>query len=76
MFVSTMSIEDRKRIMNEARILEEKGDSEGAASLRKNIPIDPKLANELKKIVGFKMLQNLGYNFSDVVKVYGENWLS
>ena len=55
-FKSTMPDKTRERILLEARELEAKGERDAANRLRNTIPVYPKLANELKKIVGVQML--------------------
>ncbi len=73
-FVSTMSDEEKSRIMQEARIVEAQGDIEEARRIRNKIPVNPVLANEMKMVVGVGMLRKIGCNFADVIKMYGEEW--
>ena len=73
-FVSTMSDEEKLRIMQEARVVEEQGDIEGARRIRNRIPINPVLANEMKRVIGVGGLMEIGCNFADVIKMYGKQW--
>ena len=73
-FVSTMSDEEKLRIMQEARVVEEQGDIEGARRIRNRIPINPVLANEMKRVTGVGGLMEIGCNFADVIKMYGKQW--
>ena len=75
-FVSTMSIEEKERIFDEALALEEKGLIEESKRLMKTIPINPELANGFKKCFGMPLLHSIGFNFADAVKMYGEDWLN
>ena len=74
-FVSTMSIEEKKRIYNEAKALERKGLIDDGKRLMRTIPIRPELANGFKRIIGIERLRAIGFNFDDAVKMYGEEWL-
>lgn len=76
MFVSTMPINEQKRIMDEADVQEQLGDIETAEKLRLQIPLQPKLANEFKKILGLQALTEIGFNLEDAVIAYGSDWLS
>lgn len=75
-FVSTMSDEEQDRIMDEADALEMSGDKEGAERLWLSLPIDPILADGMKRISGVQKLKDMGFNLNDAVKLFGEGWLN
>ena len=73
-FVSTMSDEDKDKIMDEADALDERGEKEAANCLRNTIPMNPILADGMKKVVGIHKLKDLGFNLNDAVILFGEGW--
>ena len=75
-FVSTMSDEEKNRIINEADLLEERGEKEAAHRLMNTIPMNPILADGMKKVGGIQRLRDMGFNLNDAVKLFGEGWLN
>jgi len=75
-FVSTMSDEEKDRIMDEADVLDERGEKEAANRLRNTIPMNPILADGMKKVGGIQKLKDIGFNLNDAVKLFGEGWLN
>ncbi|MBQ7262857.1 MAG: hypothetical protein IJR14_03965 [Synergistaceae bacterium] len=75
-FVSTMPLEERKRIFRKAKELESQGLMEEGDRLMMTIPIRPELADGFKKLIGMERLRAIGFNFADAVKMYGEEWLN
>ena len=75
-FVSTMPLEEMERIMGEADALEACGDKKGAQRLRLTVPLNPKVANEFKRILGLQALIDVGLNLDDAVAMYGKDWLN
>ena len=75
-FVSTMSDEEMDRIMDEADALDERGEKEAANSLRRKIPVNPILADGMKRTLGIQKMKDWGYNLNDAVKLFGEGWLN
>ena len=75
-FVSTMSDEEMDRIMDEADALDERGEKEAATCLRKTIPMNPILADGMKRVLGIQKMKDWGYNLNDAVKLFGEGWLN
>ena len=74
-FVSTMPLEERKRIFRKAKELESQGLMEEGDRLMMTIPIRPELADGFKKLIGMERLRAIGFNLADAVKMYGEGWL-
>ena len=75
-FVSTMSNEEKSRIIDEADLLEERGEKEAANRLMNTIPMNPILADGMKKVGGIQRLRDMGFNLNDAVKLFGEGWLN
>ena len=75
-FVSTMSDEDKDRIMDEADLLDERGEKEAADTLKRKIPVNPILADGMKHVLGLQRMREWGYNLNDAVKLFGEGWLN
>lgn len=75
-FVSTMSDEEKSRIIDEADLLEERGEKEAAHRLMNTIPMNPILADGMKKVGGIQRLRDMGFNLNDAVKLFGEGWLN
>ncbi len=55
--------------------LEEQGCYEEAERVRREIPMIPGLANNLKEEVGLEEMIAMGINLSAAVKAYGQQWL-
>ena len=75
-FVSTMSNEEKSRIIDEADLLEERGEKEAAHRLMNTIPMNPILADGMKRTLGIQKMKDWGYNLNDAVKLFGEGWLN
>ena len=70
-FVSTMSLEEKERIFDEAIVLEEKGLFEESKRLMKTIPINPELANGFKNYFGdLCIMTKKSFFFLQVRKFY------
>lgn len=75
---SSMSIEETKEIMQQVRELRRAGRTEEAFEMAKRIPLDPGFADDIKRWdkKGFQILINEGFNLTDVVAEFGEEWLN
>ena len=72
-----MSIEDTKEIINQVHELRRAGKPQEALEMSKRIPFDPKLAADIKRWDkdGFDILRTKGFNLTDVIAAFGEEWL-
>lgn len=72
-----MSIEETKEIMNQVRELRRAGKQDEALKMAKRIPVDPNLAEDIKRWSksGFDILRTKGFNLTDVIAKFGEEWL-
>ncbi len=73
--MSTMTIDERRRIAHEAMEWRVKGNEEKYREVLRGIPMTPAFADGLKKIVGVNALLDVGINLDDAVEAYGEEWL-
>ena len=56
-----------------------KGDDERFSTLLKKLPVPPPVAMGFKKAFGVEFIKDLiekGYDFSEVEKAYGKDWLT
>lgn len=74
-FISSMSKEEKVRIITESMKLEAMGKKEEALKLTKLIPLKPELADDIKRLEGIQWLIDSGYNLSDAVNKFGKEWL-
>jgi hypothetical protein len=62
-------------IMDEAGDALEKGDRDSFYKILRRAPLSPDQADELKRFKGIESLIAAGYNLSEAVEAYGEDWL-
>ena len=74
-FISSMSKEEKVRIITESMKLEAMGKKEEALKLTKLIPLKPELADDIKRLEGIQWLIDSSYNLSDAVAAFGKKWL-
>ena len=72
---SSMSLEETKRVLAEVNRLEAMGDEEGAYRLSLTLPMKPSLADDIKRLNGIQWLIDGGYNLTDAVRKFGQEWL-
>jgi hypothetical protein len=70
-----VSKEELDAIMNEALKALERGDRDSFYKILKRAPLSPGQAYELKRFKGIESLIAAGYNLSEAVAEYGEEWL-
>ncbi|NLL36172.1 MAG: hypothetical protein GX256_01465 [Fretibacterium sp.] len=77
-WTSSMSMEETKEIMEQVRELRRAGRKKEALEMSKRIPIDPELAEDIKRWDkdGFRVLVTKGFNLTDVVAKFGKEWLN
>ena len=72
---SSMSKEERSRLLHKAIELGAMGDKEGERKIIRQIPMKPSLADDIKRIEGLQFLIDGGYNLTDAINEFGEGWL-
>ena len=74
-WTSSMSIEETRKILEEARTLKKLGKNEEAEELQLKIPLDPGYADDIKRLEGIQFLIDGGFNLTDAINKFGENLL-
>ncbi len=59
-----------------AREVREAGDEDKADEMVKQIPMPPWLARVGKETMGIRFLLDAGFNLSEAVEAFGEDWLN
>ena len=74
--VETMSVSEKLAILHKSYALRDAGDIEGAARLKRTVPMPPYLAKVMKEKVGADYLIKGGWNLSEAEAEFGADWLS
>lgn len=74
-WISSMSMEEKIKIIKKSKELKAMGKEEEAMELIKKIPVKPELADDVKRLNGIKWLIDGGYNLADAVSKFGDKWL-
>jgi hypothetical protein len=70
-----MTIDEEHEINRKSWALREAGKEKEAQALAKTIPMAPWMAKVFKDKMGLDFLLGMGWNMSEVEKVYGNEWL-
>jgi hypothetical protein len=74
-FMKHLTSEERKDIMTRAMEALDRDDNEEYDRLCMMLPVDPEMANDLKRSIGIEELVASGMNLIKAVEKYGEAWL-
>lgn len=73
--MSTMTQDEKGRLIDEAYKLRISGDEEGAEAIYKTIPVPASYVKRIKESFGPDVLKRIGYNYSEAEELYGKDWL-
>jgi hypothetical protein len=73
--LTKLTEEEMKAIMDAASEALERDDDESFFSILKQAPLDAHQADELKNYWGIESLIEGGFNLSEAVATYGQEWL-
>jgi len=74
-FMKHLTPEERKDIMAKAMEALDRDDNDEYDRLCMMLPVDPEMANDLKRSIGIEELMASGMNLIKAVEKYGEAWL-
>ncbi len=69
------SSDERMEILGHGLDAYEAGDRKKALEIAKQVPIQPGVANAFKQVYGVKYLVDAGFDLSEAIEKYGEEWL-
>lgn len=74
-YIKHLTPEERDAIMEQALIASENDDMEELDRLSYYFPVDPEMADHLKRRIGIEAVIASGMNLAKAVDAYGEEWL-
>lgn len=74
-FMKRLSEKERDDIFRKAMEAADRGDDDEYDRLSFMFPLNPQMANDLKRSIGIEALIASGINLIEAVDTYGEGWL-
>ena len=72
---STMTLEEKLKILEQVRQLESEGRIEEATILNMTVPLPPHIAKAAKEVFGAEYVKKAGFNLVEAEAEYGKGWL-